>query len=64
MGNGACETVFLTDFKVLKRANPGWRFLFKTSVAVFLISLLLMVFRFVRRGMTPQTFEDVRTPRL
>jgi len=52
MGNGACETVFVTDFKVLKRANPGWRFLFKVFVAVFLISLLTIVSRFVRRGMT------------
>lgn len=43
-GNGACETVFVTDFSVLKRANPVWRAVnplaFIASVA-FLIALLL-----------------------
>jgi len=27
-GNGACETVYLEEFRILKRANPLWRFLF------------------------------------
>jgi hypothetical protein len=27
-GNGACETVYLEDFRVLRSANPVWRFLF------------------------------------
>jgi hypothetical protein len=43
-GNGACETVFVTDFKVLKRANPVWRAvnpLAFLASAVFLIALLL-----------------------
>ena len=43
-GNGACETVFVTDFKVLQRANPVWRAInplaFAASVAL-LIALLL-----------------------
>jgi len=43
-GNGACETVYVTDFSVLKRANPVWRAVnplaFLASVA-FLIALLL-----------------------
>jgi hypothetical protein len=43
-GNGACETVFVTDFKILRRANPVWRagkpvaFL---ACAAFLVALLL-----------------------
>ena len=43
-GNGACETVFVTDFKILKRANPVWRAVkplaFLASGA-FLVALLL-----------------------
>ena len=43
-GNGACETVYVTDFSILKRANPVWRALnapaFLAAVA-FMIALLL-----------------------
>ncbi|HUU05724.1 MAG TPA: hypothetical protein VMZ49_07600 [Patescibacteria group bacterium] len=43
-GNGACETVYVTDFSILKRANPVWRALnplaFLAGVA-FLIAFLL-----------------------
>jgi len=27
-GDGACETIYLTDFQILKRANPLWRGMF------------------------------------
>lgn len=43
-GNGACETVFVTDFKMLRRANPVWRAvnpLAFAASAVLLIALLL-----------------------
>jgi hypothetical protein len=43
-GDGACETVFVTDFKVLRRANPVWRAakpLAFLASAAFLIALLL-----------------------
>ncbi len=43
-GNGACETVFVTDFKVLRRANPVWRAvkpLAFLASAAFLVALLL-----------------------
>jgi hypothetical protein len=30
-GNGACETVYITDFKILKKANPTMHFLFSSS---------------------------------
>lgn len=30
-GNGACETVYVHDFQVVQRANPGWRRLFNLS---------------------------------
>lgn len=43
-GNGACETIFVTDFQVLRRANPGWRAakpLALLAAGVFLALLLL-----------------------
>jgi hypothetical protein len=43
-GNGACETIFVTDFQVLRRANPGWRAakpLALAAAGVFLALLLL-----------------------
>jgi len=43
-GNGACETVFVTEFRVLKRANRGWRAVKPLALlggAAFLVALLL-----------------------
>jgi len=43
-GNGACETVFVTDFEILQRANPVWRAVKPVSFlasAALLIALLL-----------------------
>lgn len=47
-GNGACETIYVTDYEILKRGNPFWRTIFKTSKYVFLLSLLLIIIRFFR----------------
>lgn len=35
-GNGACETIFLTDFEVIKKVNPFWRELY--SISIYLIA--------------------------
>ena len=43
-GNGACETVFVTDFQVLRRANPVWRALRPVALlaaAALFVALLL-----------------------
>jgi hypothetical protein len=43
-GDGACETVFVTDFAVLQRANPVWRAAKPVALIgglAFLIALLL-----------------------
>ncbi|MEW5733872.1 MAG: hypothetical protein AB1921_03400 [Thermodesulfobacteriota bacterium] len=42
-GQGACETVFLTDFEILKRANSGWRSLFTFSGYGILLTLALLL---------------------
>ena len=43
-GDGACETVFVTEFQVLQRANRGWRAVKPLALAasgVFFVLLLL-----------------------
>jgi hypothetical protein len=39
-GNHACETVFVTDFKILKKANVFWRSLYRISKYILFISLI------------------------
>lgn len=44
-GNGACETVFVTDFIVLQQANPIWRVINPVSLLAaigYLIAILLV----------------------
>ena len=43
-GNGACETVYVTDFTVLKRANPGWRAIFNISLFLSVAGIILLFF--------------------
>jgi len=43
-GDGACETVYVTEFRILKRANPVWRALKPVALLgglAFLVALLL-----------------------
>ncbi len=41
-GNGACETIYVTEFEVLRRANAGWRAAFPVSLAAIGVSLALL----------------------
>jgi len=41
-GGQACETVYVTEFEILKRANPGWRAVLPASLAVSGSGLLLL----------------------
>jgi hypothetical protein len=44
VGDGACETVYVTEFQVLKAANPAWRALKPVALlaaAALLVALLL-----------------------
>jgi hypothetical protein len=43
-GNGACETVFVNEFEVLKPANPAWRALCKLSVVLMVLCAAVLVF--------------------
>ncbi len=41
-GNGACETIYVTEFEILRLANPGWRGLFGLSAAAAAASALAL----------------------
>ncbi len=47
-GNGACETVYLDEFKVIKKANPVLRNFYKLSKWVAIFSLIGFLIMFVR----------------
>lgn len=54
-GNGACETIYLEDFRILKRANLFWRYLFSLSAVVTagcLIYYILMLSKDYLRSST------------
>jgi len=40
-GNGACETIWVTDARVLRTANRGWRLLMPVALAGIVLSVLL-----------------------
>ncbi len=48
MGDGACETVFVTDFEVLRVANPNWRRAFDFLLAVFVAASVLLLVAIAR----------------
>ena len=39
-GNGACETIFVTDFKMLRQANALWRGVYLWSRILIVLSLI------------------------
>ncbi len=52
-GNGACETIYVTDFQILKKANPLWRsiyFFSKYSAIACFVILLIFFFLPLRRS--------------
>lgn len=43
-----CEVVYVTDFKIIKRANELWHLLYALSKILIIINLLLMLFFYLR----------------
>lgn len=46
-GNGACETIYITDFQIIKKGNEEWHSLYdisKYSIIICLIILFLFLF--------------------
>ncbi|CAK0771647.1 hypothetical protein CCP4SC76_5470009 [Gammaproteobacteria bacterium] len=46
-GNGACETIYVEDFQIIRKANTGWRLLYRVSLASTLVALLGLLVMFV-----------------
>jgi hypothetical protein len=42
-GDGACETIYIDDFKILKKANRFWRFAFSAAVLIMAGSIVLIL---------------------
>jgi hypothetical protein len=51
-GNGACETIYVEDYEILKTGNAFWRTTLTVSKYVILLSLLLLIIRFFRSPVT------------
>lgn len=47
-GNRACETIFVTDFEIIKTNNPLLRTANRISIMLIILSLIFMVIRFHR----------------
>jgi hypothetical protein len=45
-GNGACETLFVENFQILNKANPGWRKLYAIAQRTLGVSLVLFMILF------------------
>ncbi|MBN2265736.1 MAG: hypothetical protein JW775_07985 [Candidatus Aminicenantes bacterium] len=43
-GNGACEVVYVTEFEILRRANPVWRALHTLSLVLMVLSMAALLF--------------------
>lgn len=46
-GQGACETIFIDDFEIVKKANPTWRKLAKTFNWLSLLTLIGFIAMFL-----------------
>jgi len=47
-GNGACETVYLTDFHLIKSANPRIRWLYSMAKWITIALLLVLIVNFIK----------------
>ncbi|WPL16397.1 hypothetical protein Thiowin_01351 [Thiorhodovibrio winogradskyi] len=46
-GNGACETVYVQDFRIVRKSNPGWRRAHRLSSALAVLALAALAVLFV-----------------
>jgi len=42
-GNGACETVYIEEFRIIRKSNTGWRLTYRLSSALAAISFIALV---------------------
>ncbi len=53
-GNGACETIFVEDFEILKKSNAGWRTVYTLAKNISILSLLGLVIMFFVSPVRPK----------
>jgi hypothetical protein len=54
-GNGACETIYVDAFRIVRKAHPGWRLVYRLSFALCLAALLgLVVMLFIAPVRAPR----------
>ena len=46
-GNGACETIYVTDFELVKKSNPQVRLIYSISYWTAVVSLIGFLIMFV-----------------
>lgn len=46
-GNGACETVFVEEFQITRKSNPGWRLVYRVSLFTTIASLIVLTVVFI-----------------
>lgn len=46
-GNGACETIHVDDFQITRKANAGWRLVYRLAVGATLVGLLGLTWVFL-----------------
>lgn len=49
-GNGACETIYLTDFKIIKGASAFWRIAYSFSMYLIIVSIIILLFLLFKGG--------------
>ncbi len=47
-GDGACESIYLTEFKILRTGNPLWRFVFKLATWAMVAAIVFLLYTQVR----------------
>lgn len=62
-GNGACESVYVTDFKILKKSNVFWRYLFSFSVFLTGSCIVLMVIFYGKEYFHHSKKKDYKIPK-
>jgi hypothetical protein len=52
-GGSACETIFVTEFEILKRSNIFWNVIYKISKYLIILCLSLLFILFIKNPVTP-----------
>ncbi|HOO56257.1 MAG TPA: hypothetical protein PLN69_05490 [bacterium] len=57
---GACETVYVTEFEILKSSNPTWDFINTTTRYLLIVSVILLIIIFFLEAAqsSRQAFKD------